>query len=835
MATQAFAQTLASDTLAIAPPEPLNGPTIVYPMDGQGAQVDLELMLTIDVEGFVSDAEIIEPVNAPEHSSFRAAALTAARTLKFKPAQQGGAPIPSRIRYRMLIAPLPTPAEAHDVSVVERAVPREKQPVASEVKRVEHRASGKNDVLRELTVRTKRRPVLRAASDFELPVGLLSNVPLRSASDLLRLAPGIFLTNESGDGHADSILLRGFDAHEGSDLELTVQGIPINEPGHPHGEGLANLNFIIPELVRSLRVVEGPFDPRQGNYAVAGSAAYDLGLEERGAQVKYQLGSFGTQRLVALYRPTQASANTFAGADVRSTDGFGQNRAAKHGRMMSQVEFDLGAARRLRIFGSTYATTYEAAGVVREDDVQAGRIGFYDTYDRQQGGDVRRQDVSLNYEDNAQDLVVKQQLFATLRDSDIRANPTGFVDDPPDDQHAAQRGDLLDQHYRAVSVGGRGSVRMQQVWAEHPQALELGYYTRYDQARSSQKRLLAGSDTPYRSDGDFDYSIANIALYADTELKPTGWMTLRGGLRGDFFNYNVLDRTTSERGLASGFVMQPRGTLLLNPWTIDRKSDLTLVGSVGRGARSVDPSGLLGQSSNAFSSIFATEGGLNFQRRMRLGVLNARALYYYTYVKQDLIYDAEEGRNVLSPATRRQGVTGMVRLTGTGFDWSSSATYAHARFDRNASDPNQPGVESSFSDITGDRVPYVPAWVLRSDAAIFRRLPWHLSKPGDLFGQAALGMSYTSPRVLANDAQSQSIFLMDASLGVRWQMLEVGLSVQNLFDNRYRLAQFNYISQFDPNAATSANPMGHFAAGMPRMYLLSVTVHTEREPTVAAP
>jgi hypothetical protein len=91
------------------------------------------------------------------------------------------------------------------------------------------------------------------------------------------------LTNESGEGHADQVFLRGFDAKEGQDIEFSVGGVPINESGNLHGNGHADTHFIIPELVSSLRVVEGPFDPRQGNYAVAGSANYELGLAERGS------------------------------------------------------------------------------------------------------------------------------------------------------------------------------------------------------------------------------------------------------------------------------------------------------------------------------------------------------------------------------------------------------------------------------------------------------------------------------------------------------------------------------------------------------------------------
>ena len=81
--------------------------------------------------------------------------------------------------------------------------------------------------------------------------------------------------------------MRGFDAHDGQDIEFTVGGVPINESGNLHGNGYSDTHFIIPELVESLHIVEGPFDPRQGNYAVAGSADYELGLAERGMSARY--------------------------------------------------------------------------------------------------------------------------------------------------------------------------------------------------------------------------------------------------------------------------------------------------------------------------------------------------------------------------------------------------------------------------------------------------------------------------------------------------------------------------------------------------------------------
>jgi hypothetical protein len=179
-----------------------------------------------------------------------------------------------------------------------------------------------------------------------------------------------------------------------------VGGVPINESGNLHGNGYADTHFIIPELVQQLRVVEGPFDPRQGNYAVAGSAEYELGLEKRGLTAKVTAGSFGTERMLVMWGPSGESEHTFAAAEAYKTDGFGQNRDAKRGSAYAQYEGHLPGAS-YRITGQVYTTAYHTAGVVREGDYEAGRIGFYDTYDPAQGGNSFRASIATDIENCA--------------------------------------------------------------------------------------------------------------------------------------------------------------------------------------------------------------------------------------------------------------------------------------------------------------------------------------------------------------------------------------------------------------------------------------------------
>ncbi|MDQ2863250.1 MAG: TonB-dependent receptor plug domain-containing protein [Bacteroidota bacterium] len=45
--------------------------------------------------------------------------------------------------------------------------------------------------------------------------------PARSAQDLLRLVPGLFIAQQVGGGKPEQIFLRGFDADHGTDVNVS--------------------------------------------------------------------------------------------------------------------------------------------------------------------------------------------------------------------------------------------------------------------------------------------------------------------------------------------------------------------------------------------------------------------------------------------------------------------------------------------------------------------------------------------------------------------------------------------------------------------------------------
>ena len=320
--------------------------------------------------------------------------------------------------------------------------------------------------------------------------------------------------------------------------------MPVNEAGNLHGNGYADLHFIIPELVESLRVIEGPYDPRQGNFAVAGSAAYELGVEKRGLTAKYTGGSFDTNRMLVMWGPQGQSTHTFAGAELYSTDGFGQNRSAKRGSAMAQYEGKLGERGSWRVGAQAFSMQYKSAGVVRQDDVNSGAIGFYDTYDSRQGGDSSRYSVWLDMEtQTGGNTTLKQSIYFIQRDMRLRENFTGFlldIQEPIQNPHP-QRGDLIDLSVDSQTIGAKGSARWKTTALGESQELELGYFARGDHSADTQQRIDAVTNVPYLTETNLDSQLGDIGIYGDTGLRPVSWLNLRGGVRSDLLTYDVND------------------------------------------------------------------------------------------------------------------------------------------------------------------------------------------------------------------------------------------------------------------------------------------------------
>lgn len=91
--------------------------------------------------------------------------------------------------------------------------------------------------------------------------------PKMRPGDIIEAVLGVVATQHSGDGKANQYFLRGFNLDHGTDFSMKVDGMPVNMPTHGHGQGYADLNSLIPELVSGVRYRKGPLPRTSSGYS----------------------------------------------------------------------------------------------------------------------------------------------------------------------------------------------------------------------------------------------------------------------------------------------------------------------------------------------------------------------------------------------------------------------------------------------------------------------------------------------------------------------------------------------------------------------------------------
>ncbi len=845
----ALAAPNAAQDQAVTPPKVKLSVNASYPQGKELAAQsgDLVLAVVVGIDGTVTEATVAESGGA----DFDAAALEAVKKWTFAPAQRGKTPVPAKIRIPFHFnkqpdapqpagaVPQPAAAQANSPAATQpsaaAAPANSPQPAAAQPSAAAAPIPVPGEI--EVNVRGKVKPPTRGAADYQVDVGHLREVPRQNAAEMLKLAPGILLTNEGGEGHAEQVFLRGFDAREGQDIEFSVDGVPINQSGNLHGNGYVDSHFIIPELVESLRVLEGPFDPRQGNYAVAGSTDYHLGLEQRGLTVKYSTGNYGTTRELLMYGDPSSGPGNFSAAELYQTAGYGQNRDGRRGTVMLQREGQLSDKTRFRFAANAYLSSFHTAGVISEDQYRSGQKGFFDTNDSRQGEDTSRVSLAAEIETSEKKFRTSNLTFFTATPLHLRENFTGFLLDvqEPLQQPHPQRGDLIDLTNMSYTFGDRGFARYTDEVFGLTQEFEVGFFAREDFVEAKEQRIEAATGHPYMTDTDIESKLGDIGLYADLNLKFARWLSLRGGVRTDLFTYDVNDKCAvhsvehpsqtnppgdasclSQQGFAqyrepnqgattNSSAIMPRVSLLIVPF-----QGVTLSASTGEGIRSIDPTYISQDAKTPFASVDSKEIGLTYEGSVAAGLrVAAKVAGFKTTVDKDLIFSQTAGRNLLGGATVRTGTVNSIRLTGQHFDLSANATF----------------VKAKFAD-SGLLIPYIPDLVLRSDLAIFGILPYtEFAGPTGIKSTFSLGATYVGPRPLPYGTRSDPIETLDGNLTFGWAMWEVGLAVQNITNKTYRLGEYNYPSDFHASAFPTLVPERHFSAGSPETYLASISLH----------
>ena len=134
----------------------------------------------------------------------------------------------------------------------------------------------------------------------------LQTNPVNSSQEILRKVPGLFIAQHAGGGKAEQLFLRGFDIDHGTDIDIKVDGMPVNMVSHAHGQGYADLHFLIPETIEKIDFGKGPYYTDKGNFNTAGYVEFQTPDEAR-ESLKLAGSTFNGH--VIMVQPTQNEKN----------------------------------------------------------------------------------------------------------------------------------------------------------------------------------------------------------------------------------------------------------------------------------------------------------------------------------------------------------------------------------------------------------------------------------------------------------------------------------------------------------------------------------------------
>jgi outer membrane receptor protein involved in Fe transport len=524
-------------------------------------------------------------------------------------------------------------------------------------------------------------------------------------------------------------------------------------------------------------------------------------VDDLGLRATYGVGTTNRQRGVVTYSPHAGDGRDFLALEAVHDDGFGENRGIDRlAALGRQRLLDSPAHGTLSLLGAAYRARFALPGAVRDDDLSAGRTGFYDSYDPAGRGDSRRGLAGLSYDWSDGASRLSALAFGGYRELELLENFTGFLIDPVN-------GDRRLQRQTGWSFGADALYRRRLAAGLE---LSAGAGLRGDQIDQSQSQLDR-EQAVIEVERSLEASQRLAHLRADLRWQPDPALSVTVGGRADRATLGARDALAA--GPDGGAESSGTLTTLSPRVSVDAALDdqWSAFAAYGRGFRppearafstySPEQTGLSEElyagGRPALTVADVLEIGARFDWRRALAV---QAAAFGTFIERESIYDHVSGVSLELNGTRLWGVELELEARPHTFvELHADATLVDARF-----------AES------GNRVPLVP-WLVTSAQAT-------LSSPDGLGLRASLRGFGLAPRPLPHGARGESLVRLDATAGYHFAALRIDVELENVLGRRLREGEYHYASNFRPDDPASQLPVLHYVAGPPFNARLSLTL-----------
>ncbi|SEP48951.1 Outer membrane receptor proteins, mostly Fe transport [Rhodospirillales bacterium URHD0017] len=660
--------------------------------------------------------------------------------------------------------------------------------------------TGASTVLPAITVTAPRAlesEPTDAASEKRISGETLNTRPVERPGEVLEGAPGLIVSQHSGEGKANQYFLRGMNLDHGTDLAIWLDGMPINMRTHGHGQGYADVNFLIPELLEQMIVKKGPYWAEESDFASAGALrlAYANRLESN--VVLGTVGSFGYWRGLAAGSMAFGQGFITAAGEAVFYDGPWQASDALR-KFNAFLRYSEGTRDNgLAITALAYTNSWHSTDQIPVRAVSDGSLSRFGAVDQTDGGNTQRYSLSMRWaqsDDRSASLVEAYGIYSTLN---LFNNFTYFLDNP-------DLGDQFQQSDKRKIFGLNASHTLRHRLAGLHSETTVGTQVRYDDIGVGLFNTF--QRTTYNTVRYDQVNETSVGLYLKNTTAWTDWLRVTLGVRGDLFMANV-DSTTlaANSGNTSAFLASPKAGVVFGPFA---KTEFYLNGGFGyhsndaRGATiTVNPADPA-QPIAAVPLLVQSKGAEVGVRSQAIKGLDTSLAVFLLDFNSELLFVGDAGTTVASRPSRRIGVewTNSYRPTS----WASfdlDLAFTHARFTGSSPD--------------GNFIPGAPDFVGSAGATLGGDTGW--------FG--ALRLRSLGPRPLISDGSVWSSFTTTLNGGRVGYVFDSGiklnLDVFNILNTQASQIDYFYVSRL-PGEPLAGVADRHFHPVEPTAFRLTL-------------
>ncbi|NOT38165.1 MAG: TonB-dependent receptor plug domain-containing protein [Saprospiraceae bacterium] len=491
--------------------------------------------------------------------------------------------------------------------------------------------------------------------------------PVQNSQELLRIVPGLFIAQHAGGGKAEQIFLRGFDIDHGTDINITVDNyLPVNMVSHAHGQGYADLHFVIPETVDKVEFEKGSYNVSKGNFATAGSVNFKLKDHLHKSQISLEKGMINFNRAVSLIELKHSKKWDIYGAVeyIRSDGFFESPQDFQKLNGLFKLRYKINYNSGLRFTSSIFSSNWYASGQIPEREVKAGRISRFGAIDDTEGGITSRNNLLIQYYNSGKAYRnFKINAFYTSYSFELFSNFSFFLKDPI-------HGDQIRQKENRSVIGWESSLedRFKKSWYQ----LAVGMRTDLVLSNELSHTFLRTEVLKRKALGDVTEN--NFYSFAKWHWEHKR-LEIQTQLRSDLFTVKYKEKLFNLNQISkhSEFIVSPK----LNAfYSVSPK--VQFYNKNGFGFHSND-SRLLSKDNNSGLLTRSFNSDLGVQTKPVSNIL-FHIGYWFIDLEDELVYVGDEAIVESSGHTIRHGLeAGFRSEIGKHFSLFGDASYTIAR------------------------------------------------------------------------------------------------------------------------------------------------------------